>query len=306
MKRFSAREFALLCLPVAAIAGAAFWASRRGAPDDGKPKLSFRFEQPSAIRAFDGVKALVVAKVSPDKTHFLSSTDYCVSSSSQVWLDVKTPQGTKTWNRNATQAFAPDSFDELSGCDYYFFMKRVPEGELTLRLKGTRVSREQSAATKPALFPIRGQWKIDKSHIKSFDFSRPRVPEVKLRSITLSNSSGINLAVDAIFTLTGQDVDVNTPFETQLTMPWGWSNGSSSSSGSDPAQRSVSFFLVARPNSAGKISSLATVTGRVSADNRWPLAFKTEPFDFKTVVIGQQLKFKSWPAPLPPGAVTKN
>ena len=34
MKRFSAREFALLCVPVAAIAGAGFWASRRVAPDD--------------------------------------------------------------------------------------------------------------------------------------------------------------------------------------------------------------------------------------------------------------------------------
>ena len=303
MKRFSAREFALLCVPVAVVAGAGFWASRRGAPDDGKPKLSFRFEQPTTLRAFDGVKAVIVAEVSPDRTQFLRRTDYCVASSSQAWLDVKTPQGTKTWNRNSTKAFAPDSFDELSGCDYYFFMKRVPEGELTLRLKGTRVSLKQSAAAKPALFPIRGQWKIDKSHIKSFDFARPRTPEVKLRSITLSNLSGVNLSVDAIFALTGQDVDANTPFETQLTMPWGWSNGSSNgSSGSDPTQRSVSFFLVARPNSAGKISSIVTVIGRVSADNRWPLAFKTEPFDFKTAKVGQQLKFKSWPAPLPPGA----
>ena len=32
MKRFSAREFALLCLPVAAVAGAGWWASQRPAP----------------------------------------------------------------------------------------------------------------------------------------------------------------------------------------------------------------------------------------------------------------------------------
>lgn len=32
MKRFSAREFALLCLPVAAVAGVGFWAARRPAP----------------------------------------------------------------------------------------------------------------------------------------------------------------------------------------------------------------------------------------------------------------------------------
>jgi len=43
-------------------------------------------------------------------------------------------------------------------------------------------------------------------------------------------------------------------------------------------------------------------TGRISADNRWPLAFKIEPFDGKPAKVGQQLKFKSWPAPLPPNA----
>jgi len=48
--------------------------------------------------------------------------------------------------------------------------------------------------------------------------------------------------------------------------------------------------------------SLATkfyISGRVSADNRWPLGFQIEPFDFKTAKVGQKLKFKQFPVPLP-------
>ena len=98
MKRFSAREFALLCVPVAAVAGAGWWASQRGpttASGDGKPKLVFRIEQPTAMQAFDGVKAVVVGSITPDTTKFLRRIDYClgVGLNSDSWIDVKTPQG---------------------------------------------------------------------------------------------------------------------------------------------------------------------------------------------------------------------
>ena len=307
MKRFSAREFALLCVPVATVAGAGWWASRRGplpASDDGKPKLVFRVEQPTTLKAFDGVKAIVVGSVTPDATQFLRRTDYClgIALHSDSWIDVKTPQGTKTWNRSAKGAFASDAFDEWYNCDYYLALKQVPQGEITLRFKDSYLP-SGAALNRAKAVPVQGKWMIDKSLIQPFDFSLPQTPEVELRSVRVSDvrKSGVDIACN--FVLTGKNAGRKTTFDKQATMSSDWSVltfwGNSEKT---MTERTVTFGLSNSGTRKGKIPKFTVLTGRVSANNNWPLAFKSEPFEFRKVKIDQQLKFKSWPAPLPPNA----
>ena len=93
MKRFSAREFALLCVPVAVVAGAGFWASRRPKPQPyAQPQLTLKYQKPTVLEAFDGYKAVLVTDLCKDS----AGTDYGITLAN-FWIDVTTPQSTKIW-----------------------------------------------------------------------------------------------------------------------------------------------------------------------------------------------------------------
>ncbi len=67
-------------------------------------------------------------------------------------------------------------------------------------------------------------------------------------------------------------------------------------SNSNPVQRIYSWSIY----SGGPASGITEyASGRISVNSHWPLACQTERFDYTKVKVGQQLKFKSWPAPLP-------
>ena len=256
------------------------------------------------MQTFDGVKAVVVGSITPDTTKFLRRTDYClgVGLNSNSWIDVKTPQGTKTWNRSAKGSFAADAFDERYNCDYYLALRKVPQGEMTLRFKDSYLP-SGAALNRAKAVPVQGKWIIDKSLIQSFDFARPRVPEVELRSVRVSDVRKSVVDIACNFVLTGKNAGGKTTLDKQATMSSDWAVltywGNSEKT---MTERTVTFGLSASGTRKGKMPKFTVVTGRVSADNNWPLAFKTEPFDFRKVKFDQQLQFKSWPAPLPPGA----
>ena len=116
MKRFSAREFALLTLPILFIGGVGFWATRRPAPKPKAayvgPKLQFRVEKPTALQAFDGVKTVLAVQASDDS----EGVPYRVRYPTRLWLQVASPQGTKAWSSDTS-----GDADETWISPYHFF-----------------------------------------------------------------------------------------------------------------------------------------------------------------------------------------
>ncbi len=75
MKRFSAREFALLCVPVAAVAGAGWWASRRGAPtNNGMTVIAARKFAVTPAVASKGGNVMARIELKPESPGFLRTS----------------------------------------------------------------------------------------------------------------------------------------------------------------------------------------------------------------------------------------
>ncbi len=135
-----------------------------------------------------------------------------------------------------------------------------------------------------------------------------RLPLVHLRSVKIVQINPGNIRGETVFDLTGPTMDAQTPFDYDFSERRSGMGSGYGSSDLTPqtAMRCVREWTVYKPSNSsfvnGKLvptKQIVRVTGRVSADNRWPLAFQIEPFDFAKVKIGQTLKFKSWPALVP-------
>ena len=307
MKRFSAREFALLCVPVAVVAGVGWWASRRPTPKPSYvgPQLQLRVEKPTTLQAFDAVQQVLNISIGEDS----KGEQFSAFGQPKWWLRVKTPQGAETWYSSGTGTFSAASVSMASANrqKYSILIKQVPQGALTAGFSGPVVNASLTTGPlKPIL--LKGQWNVSKSKFKPFDFNLPRASLVKLTSATISTVSATQLAARFTFALQGMAMNEKTTLDNQFGETHGLSNGySMSGSGNAPKTR-VCECAIRNPSQTGVGSAPVTIelSGRVSADNRWPLAFSIEPFDFKTAKVGQQLKFKSWPAPLPPDVPLKH
>ncbi len=209
MKRFSAREFALLCLPVAVVAGVGWWASRRPSiapkskPRYIGPQLRLDVETPTALQAFDGVKTVLMVKVRDDS----AGTHYQIDYPTRLWLGVLTPQGTKAW-RNDMAFYADESWiSSYHSSGSSVAIKQLPQGKVTFVFWGS---------VPPAKDFLRGQWTVDQSKAKPFDFSLPRVPLVNLQSLTITNAVESHMVVEAVFGYDGVVLGQDTPFQFQV------------------------------------------------------------------------------------------
>ena len=295
MKRFSAREFALLCVPVAVVAGAGFWASRLAAPDDGKPKLRFSVTQPTALQAFSGVKAVADIELIDSARGIEFEATSSGVPQRFVWLQSRSSQGIKNWDSNKG-----GKWTDINIADYYdkrfsLNMKQIPPGEIIVGFDGYFVPVSDPQSLK--LYRFQNQWKLEKARIKPFDFALPRQPLIEIKSVKLINKPTLQqIGVEIAWLLMGHDMNEQTTVEQRVNFDGG------SSITRDPASPRRGTIRCDCISSFGEPLDEVTITGRISADNRWPLAFAVEPFDYKTAKVGQKLKFKSWPAPLPPGA----
>ncbi len=273
MKRFSAREFALLSLPVALVAGAGFWAARRPAPKPSYvgPTLQFRVETPTALQAFEGVKAVLTAQVSDDS----EGRSYWIDNP-KVWLAVATPQGAKLWRNDKSS-----SGDEAWISEYPFYrdtvaVKQLPEGKVTFGMAGPIVETGKPKAPKPLV--LKRQWEVERTKIKPFDFSLPRAPLVTLKSVTITKNGYYSIYGEAVFVLQGAMMDAYTPLKSRVSVSEGEPNYYQTLtfySQKSALIRVVEFRLFTSnvtPPDLLKPRPLR-VTGRISADNRWPLAF---------------------------------
>ncbi|MBW3636185.1 MAG: hypothetical protein KY445_06920, partial [Armatimonadetes bacterium] len=138
----------------------------------------------------------------------------------------------------------------------------------------------------------------------------PRNPLVSLREVVITEKVAGNarggvpdeIKAEAVFDLNGVGTNQKSPFEFSISnqtraatgptygMTWGHRSAKDT-----PRRRVRSWTVSTSPADTAK----ARVSGRASADNRWPLGFEIEPFSFKTVRVGQKLKFKQFPVALP-------
>ena len=136
-----------------------------------------------------------------------------------------------------------------------------------------------------------------------------------LQSVTIKSNNYYYIRGEAVFVLRGRAMDANTPVDFRVSVPkdelYHWSADASYSQPS--ALVRVVEFQLSTPNmtspeimkSQDPDPRPLRLTGRFSADNRWPLAFECEPIDRLQTKAGQQLGFKTWPAPLPPHATAR-
>lgn len=128
----------------------------------------------------------------------------------------------------------------------------------------------------------------------------PRAPLVSLVEVRIASViAPSGLIGEAVFQFEGAAMTDETPLDSSFkssshSLSWGtrsqWSKPKPGS-----RQRITEWTIY--PPKKGK--ALARISGRVSADNRWPLGFQIEPFDFQTAKVGQKLKFKQFPVALP-------
>ena len=169
MKRFALREFALLCLPLAIVAGVGWWAMRRPVPKPvaAGPQLQLSISQPTTLAAFDGVKTMLTAQVSDDakgRSYWLDHP--------KVWLAIAAPQGQKLWRSDKP---SPGDAAWISGDHSYadsVALKQLFEGQITYGISGPLV--ESGKPKPPNPIVLKQQWKIDRTKIEPFDFSLPR------------------------------------------------------------------------------------------------------------------------------------
>jgi hypothetical protein len=161
---------------------------------------------------------------------------------------------------------------------------------------------------------LRATCKFDRTKIIPFDFGKtPRAPLIVLKSVRITQVFTAAGKVEFVtgectFDLVGAAMNAQTPTEFSFSGR-GYSNGNpvltgmiwstdSLSSPENPLRRIYNWNF--NPQLTSALSKrTGRVSGRISAEGRWPLAFQADSFDFAKVKAGQQLKFKSWPLPRP-------
>jgi hypothetical protein len=174
--------------------------------------------------------------------------------------------------------------------------RAIPEGTLHF---GTYIVAKSSkpggaAIAKPLRFS--GKWSVDRSQITPTNLKVwPRKPLISLREVTITEkTAGGGVTGECVFQLDGVGMDTGTSFEISFSSGCSWGMGLHPRTAETPRTR-VRQWSVSQPTTGGSYF----VSGRVSADNRWPLGFEIEPFNFKSARVGQKLKFNQGPVSLP-------
>ncbi len=316
MKRFSAREFALLCVPVAAVAGAGCFASKPISPKaEPPPKLSFSMRQPSTLEAFDGVKTVLVAQVARDSDgrlyEFLDGKSYEPGATDPlvyplVWLKIGDKNTSKIWRSDGSGSINKAAFKSsvLWDARVELPMKNVPPKPIFFGIQSKLTSFEHLLPHNT--FDIKRQWPVDPSGVKPFDFSLDKAPLTHMKEMSIpdwgrSDKGGVESVMFYVeFTYDKPGENHNTPFEAQAKEKYGRLKWSGVDDPRPPAPQNWNAVIMKIERPASDAPPFE-ITGRVSANNRWPLAFKLGPFKFDDVKVGHPLPFQSWPAPLPPG-----
>lgn len=262
------------------------------------PKLSFSARPPTTLEAFDGVRAVLVAQVGEK----VLGKEYGFAPKDPLfWLKIGDENDSAIWRSDGTGSIKKDAFSPAVWGDASIDLplKSVPQKTMTFGLDAKVVSLNLYQPTKS--FDIKGQWQVDKSQLKFFDFTLDKAPltHPNIAVIYRRDDKFIECDMEWIFDKAGEYH--RTPLEAQMRERYGRLESYGDDWYTPPAPRNRRSILFTIELSSSKDLPIE-ITGRVSANNRWPLAFKIEPFDFKTARGGQQLKFKSWPAPLPPHA----
>ena len=304
MNRFSAREFALLCLPVALIAGAGLWVAMRPAPVP--LHVTFRVEKPTTLEAFKGADAVWVTKIEGDDA---SSSDLAFAKMERV-VEWKTSKGTQIVPTNSYSYSSPwskvwkgpQNFNRLPLAQMF-----IPAGELYFKFKAQPVSKNNKpgAAATP-MPPLVGRWKIDRGQFAPFNFkAMSRTPQIRIRAVKVVQGGPSFVEGEIQFDLLGAGMDAQTQVDSFLLgeLPF---RGSTYLANFDtnvtvdpknPLRRTLKWNLNGPASPPPK--TFGNLHGRISADARWPLAFQLDPIDMSKVKAGQNLTFKQWPAPIP-------
>lgn len=308
MKNISLREFALVCSPLLVVAVVGFALSRRKPPslDEGKLHLVFHVEKPTVLESFNGADAaLVVALKGADADKLNTSfADYSLElkSKSKAYKSSCSDDGSRFWN---------DVWKgNWNNSRFAINTRQIPPGKLRFYFT-TKTSYSGMVTPAPTPAPhLNGSWLINRALIKPMNFKRmPRAPLVVLRSVnitTVAGGTGRYVSGECVFYLVGANMSVQTPTEisfsggvTTPTISSGlsWGTTASATPSPKPMQRSWTWSVSAPTGIKTKL--IAHVSGRLSVDGRWPLAFEVTPFDLANVKSGQSLSFKSWPVPTP-------
>ncbi|PQV64876.1 hypothetical protein B1R32_103143 [Abditibacterium utsteinense] len=317
-QRFHPRETALLLAPVLLIGVLGFWMSKRPIPkiDDGKLHPQFRLDKPSALEAFRGANTALVISFKG-----ASAKDFDCQQLSP-YLQVKTSRGVEVarysmrgivpWDENLWNYSSSNN----TSTRFLLQTRAVPAGEMHFGFFGVAQPNASFTASPTASAPLKpvrlsGKWKVDRTQFKPTNIaSWPRKPFVKVREVVITEKTTGNprggvpnrITGEIIFDLQSATMEEKTSFEasfsehhftppTQITYGMSYGSGQTKET---PRTRAQSWMV----NSKSPKTRL-NVSGRVSADNRWPLGFTIEPFNFQNVKVGQKLKFKQFPVPLP-------
>ncbi len=240
-------------------------------------------EAPTTLEAWQGGDAVIVVT---NKRGYVSGP----------MLEVNTG---RRWQRVSEQMrWCVGTWDSGEMMRYPVTLKDVPQGPLRFVL-------QYSTHKYPDLTLDKKQfWPLDRTQVRPFPFSQvARAPMVSIRSVTVrqvwAGSPRTTVDADVTFDLADGAVATDNSFESSVgsstcSVSWG-----TVAKQPTPTTRVVSFDASSTTTFP---SGRAVVTGRVSAGRHWPLAFRIEPFDIAKVKVGQKLRFKAWPAPVPKGA----
>ncbi|RYX82337.1 hypothetical protein EON83_19770 [bacterium] len=304
MKTPSPREIALVCAPLLIVGVAGFLLSRRPpAPDEGKLRLVFNIAKPTVLEAFDGSDAALVVELKGPNTETGPNNNPLRIYESAPFLELRTSKGVQSsrW-RQASGIWSNVWKKSVNGNRFLINSRPIPAGKLRFGID-TIISPLSSSPTKTAPH-ISGNWTVNRALIKPFNFGKmARIPLVRLTSVKIIQVNGTrNIRGEAVFDYIGTGINAETPFDCDFherNGGMGWGSGSGDLTPQN-ATRRVREWTVYNPfTNAPSHRELVYISGRVSADERWPLAFEFESFDFLTAKVGQTIKFKSWPAALP-------
>lgn len=318
VKRFAPRDVALLMVPVALVGALGWWMSKRPAPPAKLPlRLSFHLDKPTALEAFHGANAAFVVAFKNFPPH--DDNNWQLS----PYVEVKTSHGVEVGKQygNYNRAWNRNLWNYTSGSPestrFLLQTKAIPAGEMHFGVFGVvppDMGVTPTASPDLRVKPLRlsGKWRVDRAQLKPLSIaSWPRKPLVVLREVKITQlvpGSGrgavpYQVTGEATFDLQGAAMNDRTSLERTFSERYvappkreiyGASYGLPDTLQGAPRRRVCEW--TANVNSPGiKLN----VSGRVSADNRWPLGFQFEPFSYGSVHVGQTLRFQQFPVALP-------
>lgn len=298
MKRLSLREVVLLCSPLLLIGVAGFVVSRHSIFPPDKPGFEFQVEKPTTLEAFRGIQAALVVRLKgphpPQGSMGL-----------EPFFELQTANGVQvfsSWsNAQLLKGFLKGTPSVEDSTRFLVNLNSVPSGTLHFEAKAFTASR----TTGKSVFYLNEKWLIHREQIKPVVFANvPHPPLVVLRSIKVTRLFSGSVSGECTFDLSGAMVNAQTPAEIDFSGTFNCygSNGSLGWGGGltvppNPKQRVWEWTMDVPAITNAKITARAA--GRISIDSHWPLAFESEAFDIGKTKAGQQLKFKSWPVPVP-------